>query len=50
MDVELAALQGSQKGLLGGVEEVQALDAGVGTDARLAQPLQVARADAGVVQ
>ena len=41
VDSELAVLQGSQQGLLGGVEEIQALDAGVGTDMRLTQPLQI---------
>ena len=50
VDVELAELQGSQQGLLGGIEEVQALDAGIGTDARLTQSLQIAFARAGVVE
>ena len=50
VDVELAVLQGSQQRLVAGAEEVQALDRRVGAHARLAQPLQIALAGAGVVQ
>lgn len=50
VDSELAELQGAQQGLLDGVEEVQALDTGIGTDAGLTQALQITLAGAGVVQ
>ena len=50
MDIEFAVLQCSQQSLLGDVEEVQPLDAGIGADARLAQALQITLARAGVVQ
>ena len=50
VDVELAVLQGSQQGVVSGVEEVQALDRRVGAHARLAQPLQITLAGAGIVQ
>ncbi len=50
VDSELAVLQGSQQGLLGGVEEIQAVDAGVGTDTPLTRPLQITLTRAGIVQ
>jgi hypothetical protein len=50
VDVELAVLQSAQQRLIGGIEEVQALDRRVAAYTRLAQPLQVALAGAGVVQ
>jgi hypothetical protein len=50
VEVELAALQGAQQGLLRGAEEVQSLDGRGGTDARLTRPLQIMLACAGVVQ
>lgn len=50
MDIELAVLHGSQQGLLGEVEEVQALDPWIGADAGLSQSLQITFAGARVVQ
>src|ERR1035437_8772008 len=50
VDVELASLQGSQKGLFGGIEKVQAHDAWVGTHAELAQPLQATLAGTGIIE
>jgi hypothetical protein len=43
-------LHGSQQGLLGDVEEVQALDAWIGAHAGLTQSLQITFAGARVVQ
>jgi hypothetical protein len=48
MDIELAVLQGSQQGLLGDVEEIQALDAWIGAHAGLTQSLQITFAGARV--
>ena len=50
MDVELAALQGSQQRLVSGVEDVHALDRRIPAHTWPAQPLQITLARAEVVQ